>query len=114
MPKREVTSAPWVPVPARACTGKAPRARQHRAVGRLSAGAAKQAATRSNSACGMVCRQKGNQISACSDFSSGTEANYEDDHAVDDGPDDLGVLLDIDRVDPEAYGYKITVKEVTA
>ena len=39
MPKREVTSAPWVPVPARACTGKAPRARQHRAVGRLSAGA---------------------------------------------------------------------------
>ena len=39
MPKREVTSAPWAPVPARACTGKAPRARQHRAVGRLSAGA---------------------------------------------------------------------------
>ena len=39
MPKREVTSAPWVPVPARAYTGKAPRARQHRAVGRLSAGA---------------------------------------------------------------------------
>ena len=39
MPKREVTSALWVPVPARACTGKAPRARQHRAVGRLSAGA---------------------------------------------------------------------------
>ena len=38
MPKREVTSAPWVPVPARAYTGKAPRARQHRAVGRLSAG----------------------------------------------------------------------------
>ena len=34
MPKREVTSAPWAPVPARACTGKAPRARQHRAVGR--------------------------------------------------------------------------------
>ena len=34
-----VTSAPWVPVPARAYTGKAPRARQHRAVGRLSAGA---------------------------------------------------------------------------
>ena len=30
-------SAPWVPVPARACTGKAPRARQHRAVGRLTA-----------------------------------------------------------------------------
>ena len=27
MPKREVTSAPWVPVPARAYTGKAPRAR---------------------------------------------------------------------------------------
>ena len=27
----------WVPVPARAYTGKAPRARQHRAVGRLSA-----------------------------------------------------------------------------
>ena len=39
MPKRKVTSAPWVPVPARAYTGKAPRARQHRAVGRLSAGA---------------------------------------------------------------------------
>ena len=39
MPKREVTSAPWVPVPARAYTGKVPRARQHRAVGRLSAGA---------------------------------------------------------------------------
>ena len=39
MPKREVTSALWVPVPARACTGKVPRARQHRAVGRLSAGA---------------------------------------------------------------------------
>ena len=39
MQKREVTSAPWVPVPARAYTGKAPRARQHRAVGRLSAGA---------------------------------------------------------------------------
>ena len=39
MPKREVMSAPWVPVPARAYTGKAPRARQHRAVGRLSAGA---------------------------------------------------------------------------
>ena len=39
MPKREVTSAPLVPVPARAYTGKAPRARQHRAVGRLSAGA---------------------------------------------------------------------------
>ena len=36
MPKMEVTSAPWAPVPARACTGKAPRARQHRAVGRLS------------------------------------------------------------------------------
>ena len=39
MPKREVTSVPWAPVPARACTGKAPRAHQHRAVGRLSAGA---------------------------------------------------------------------------
>ena len=39
MPKRKVTSAPWVPVPARAYTGKAPRARQNRAVGRLSAGA---------------------------------------------------------------------------
>ena len=36
MPTREVTSAPWAPVPARACTGKAARARQHRAVGRLS------------------------------------------------------------------------------
>ena len=36
---KRMASAPWVPVPARACTGKAPRARQHRAVGRLSAGA---------------------------------------------------------------------------
>ena len=45
MPKREVTSAPWAPVPARACTGKAPRARQHRAVGRLSTAPAPAEAT---------------------------------------------------------------------
>ena len=45
MPKREVTSAPWAPVPARACTGKAPRACQHRAVGRLSTAPAPAEAT---------------------------------------------------------------------
>ena len=38
MPTREVASPAKAPVPARACTGKAPRARQHRAVGRLSTG----------------------------------------------------------------------------
>ena len=45
MPTREVTSAPWAPVPARACTGKAPRARQHRSVGRLSTAPAPAEAT---------------------------------------------------------------------
>ena len=45
MPTREVTSAPWAPVPARACTGKAARARQHRAVGRLSTAPAPAEAT---------------------------------------------------------------------
>ena len=45
MPTREVTSAPWAPVPARACTGKARRARQHRAVGRLSTAPAPAGAT---------------------------------------------------------------------
>ena len=59
MPKREVTSAPWAPVPARAYTGKAPRARQHRAVGRLSAGSAQARPGCTRAAAGVGRRVRG-------------------------------------------------------
>ena len=51
MPTREVASAPWAPVPARACTGRAAtearptRASRHRAAGRLSTALAPAEAT---------------------------------------------------------------------
>ena len=51
MPTREVTSAPWAPVPARACTGRAAtearptRDRRHRAAGRVSTAPAPAEAT---------------------------------------------------------------------
>ena len=45
VPTREVASAPRAPVPARACTGKAPRARRHRAAGGLSTALAPAEAT---------------------------------------------------------------------
>ena len=59
MPKREVTSAPWVPVPARAYTGKAPRARQHYASTGRSAGSAQARPGCTRAAAGVGRRVRG-------------------------------------------------------